>query len=355
MKILFIGSNPKAQGGIETFGRNLQKIFKDDIHFYSYSEKELLYDVENVYKTIDYNSSFGKIKGFLTKVLNKLSSGKIYYYHINKLIDENGYDYILINSPKDLRYLSEKNLNKKIILVQHQTSRRYYMSPSFIDSNPKILEELKKYVTTMVMLSPQDKVEFIEEFELDERKLICIRHTSELPIVTEKKEKIKKLMAICRISNGHKRIDLMLEGMIKLPDYTLEIWGDGPDRIELEKKAEALGLTNVKFMGKTSKVQEKLDEAGIFLMTSDHEGYPIALIEATRRGLPIIVRNTYAAAEDVVRGNGVLLGAKWNVDEFVEAVHEIYENYEKYSEEAIKESEKYNFEVISEEWRKLIK
>ena len=45
-------------------------------------------------------------------------------------------------------------------------------------------------------------------------------------------------------------------------------------------------------------------------MTSDYEGYPITLIEAARRGLPIILRNTFDSAQDIVIDNGILLGKR---------------------------------------------
>ena len=61
-------------------------------------------------------------------------------------------------------------------------------------------------------------------------------------------------------------------------------------------------------MGRTSKIQEKLDEVGIFVMTSDYEGYAITNIEAMRKGFPIILRNTFDAAQDIVidNKNGIL-------------------------------------------------
>ena len=47
-------------------------------------------------------------------------------------------------------------------------------------------------------------------------------------------------------------------------------------------------------------------------MTSDFEGYPITLIEAMRRGFPIVLRNTFDSAQDIVINNGVLLEKEWD-------------------------------------------
>ena len=89
-------------------------------------------------------------------------------------------------------------------------------------------------------------------------------------------------------------------------------------------------------------------------MTSDYEGYPITLIEAMRRGLPIILRNTFDSAQDIVIDNGILLEKEWNENKFVEAVKKVYDNYEYYSENSKKLGKRHNFEIIKKEWDKLL-
>ena len=90
-------------------------------------------------------------------------------------------------------------------------------------------------------------------------------------------------------------------------------------------------------------------------MTSDNEGYPISTIEAMRRGLPIILRNTFEAAQDIVIDNGILLEKEWNEDNFIEVVRKVYNNYEFYSENSIKLGKRYDFKKIDNEWQNLVK
>lgn len=89
-------------------------------------------------------------------------------------------------------------------------------------------------------------------------------------------------------------------------------------------------------------------------MTSDHEGYPITSIEAMRRGLPIVLRNTFESAQDIIEDNGILLEKEWNEDKFAEAVRKIYDNYEFYSKNAVEMGKRHNFEVIKFQWEELI-
>lgn len=344
--LLFIGSNPKNAGGIETFGRNLQEVFGDNISFYSfYKSKNILYDVKNVIEIFPHNLLF--------RGINKLSGGRISNYFLNRLIPQ--YDILLINNPNDLNKISKKNKSKKIILVQHQTSRSFLERKDYLNRDEELLKKMRKESDKIITLSPVDTEDFIEKFNLDKSKVLHIRHCSKLDILNETKEKSKKIITVCRLVNAHKRIDLMLDGMKELPDFNLEIWGDGPDKDYLETKMKELNLNNVKFMGRTSEVAKQLDKASIFLMTSDYEGYPIAIIEAIRRGLPLIVRNTFVSAQDLIDKNGILLGKEWNKHEFKEAIEKIYENYENYNLNSLEVAKKYDFNIFKETWIEITK
>ncbi len=75
----------------------------------------------------------------------------------------------------------------------------------------------------------------------------------------------------------------------KYPDEKLRIYGEGPLRGELEKQIENLGLSsNVSLCGQTHDVAAALSDAKGFLMTSDYEGMPNALMEAMAVGLPCV-------------------------------------------------------------------
>lgn len=73
------------------------------------------------------------------------------------------------------------------------------------------------------------------------------------------------------------------------PEENLIIYGEGPLREELEKQIADLQLVNRVFMpGSTSCVSEVLSEAKLFVLSSDYEGMPNALMEAMAVGVPAI-------------------------------------------------------------------
>lgn len=75
-------------------------------------------------------------------------------------------------------------------------------------------------------------------------------------------------------------------------DYVLEIYGDGPLKKELEEYAKKIGIEdNVKFMGEVQDIKSAIYKAKMFVLTSDYEGMPNALMEAMAMGLPCISTN----------------------------------------------------------------
>lgn len=73
------------------------------------------------------------------------------------------------------------------------------------------------------------------------------------------------------------------------PDYTLEIYGDGTLKDGLQQQVRELGLTDrVHLMGSCPDIFDKLYPASLFVLSSDYEGMPNALMEAMALGLPCI-------------------------------------------------------------------
>lgn len=333
------GKHPGTLGGIESFQRNLNKILTNcEFKVYAFSpKKEIVFPVPNLI-TIGEGNFLDKLA---LKILGRKRLLKIQLKKWNP-------DIIIINSANDLKFL--KDLKAKIILVQHG-SFDYYMDGTF--NKEEVLNLIRKRLDRYVFLSPLDVGNFNKFLKLEESKVTSIRHICNVDLKKESKEKKGVLVMLSRL-NREKRIDLVIKAMKKLPDFSLKIYGDGEEKENLKKLIKDLNSSNIELMGKTSKVKEAFDETGIFVLSSSNfEGYPIASIEAMRRGLPIILRNNFGSAEDIVQGNGVLLGKDWNEDEFVEAVKIVYNNYEKYSEKSLELGKRHNIDVIKKEWEKL--
>ena len=341
--VLTLAAHPMAQGGIQTFVRRIKKFYGKNVVLLTNKNKdEKIYSVDDVIEIGSLNIIF--------RVINRLLKDRIRKYLVMKQLKKINPKIVICNLPYELEMIKDFKCEKKI-LVQHFNFKIF-------SKDRNRIKELKEELSCYVALSPYDKEIIQKGFEISEEKMKIIRHTCEMEILKDRKKKNKKLIMVARLDNKFKRFDLAIKAMKKLPEFTLDIYAN---RANGEKELTMLknivkenDINNVHFMGSTNKVQEKLDESGIFIMTSDSEGYPISTIEAMRRGLPIVLRNTFDSAQDIVIDNGILLEKKWNEDKFVEAVKKIYDNYEYYSENSKNLGKRYSSEIIKKEWDKLL-
>ncbi len=108
--------------------------------------------------------------------------------------------------------------------------------------------------------------------------------------VAESKE--KKIVGVGRLRE-QKNFKLLIRSFAQIandyPNVTLTIFGEGPQRTELEKEIQNQGLRKRIFLpGASENVLMDIRDATIYVMSSDYEGFPNALVEAIAMGLPAI-------------------------------------------------------------------
>ena len=111
-----------------------------------------------------------------------------------------------------------------------------------------------------------------------------------------------------------KNFKMLISAFAKLPgqfaDYTLEIYGGGWQEKELQAHIEALGLQDrAHLMGVKKGVMHYVSDAALYVMSSDFEGFPNALVEAMATGLPVISTDfpTGVAREIIGEKNGIVI------------------------------------------------
>lgn len=72
-------------------------------------------------------------------------------------------------------------------------------------------------------------------------------------------------------------------------DYSLKIIGEGTERKKLQKIIDESGAHSYIFLvGAKKDVKEEIKNAELFVMCSDYEGFPNALLEAAAMGIPCV-------------------------------------------------------------------
>lgn len=175
-------------------------------------------------------------------------------------------------------------------------------------------------------------------------------------------KKAKKIVSVGRIIK-QKNPALLINAFAKIsdnyPDYTLHFYGDGDMLEEMQKKTKELNIGDkVVFEGSVSDVFEQIKDASLFVMTSNYEGMPNALLEAMCLGLPCISTNVSGAADVISNGdNGILINIG-DENELVNKINLILSDStiaETYAREAVRLSEELKVEKILDEWMSFIK
>lgn len=110
-----------------------------------------------------------------------------------------------------------------------------------------------------------------------------------------------------------KRLDIFLKAARSLadarPKTQFVIAGSGPEEQNLRETAGALGLTDrVVFTGHRDDIHDVLRAMDVFVISSDHEGLPMVLLEAMALGVPVVARAVGGIPEVIVDGkNGLLV------------------------------------------------
>ena len=131
-------------------------------------------------------------------------------------------------------------------------------------------------------------------------------------LLIPKKDRKHKIVAVGRLSQ-EKNYPMLIEAFSNIDhgDYTLHIYGEGPLRCNLNSLILSLGMRNkVILEGYVERVVDEISDAEIFVLFSNLEGMPNALIEAMSMGLACISTNfPSGAAEELIRNNenGILV------------------------------------------------
>ncbi len=107
-------------------------------------------------------------------------------------------------------------------------------------------------------------------------------------------------------------IDAMPQVIARHPGAQLAIYGDGPDRQALQRRAAALGLGGaVHLLGGTDRPLEALRGFEVLAHPSWAESFPYVILEAMSLGVPIVASDVGGIPEALAGGdNGALVPAR---------------------------------------------
>ena len=178
--------------------------------------------------------------------------------------------------------------------------------------------------------------------------------------------KVKRIVSVGRIARQKNHM-VMFKAFETVkdehPDAVLELYGedfkDG-SFAELKDYIEKRGLDKVvKYMGLSSHIEEDIKDAYMFVMSSDYEGMPNALMEAMALGLPVISTDCPCGGPAMLIENGVngILTPVKDYESMAEAMKKLLDdedNRNRMAREALKIRDKADIESIYGSWKEYI-
>ncbi len=156
-----------------------------------------------------------------------------------------------------------------------------------------------------------------------------------------------------------KRFDMLIEAFTrisdKIPDHMLIIFGDGEEKERLQEQIDSLGMNKkIILAGSDPQAVKLINFASVFVLCSDFEGMPNALLEALAMGVPCVSTRCEMGPDELIedRVSGILTDVG-SCEQLSEAILEVIENPDlakKLSENGRKLLETHSIDNISRQW-----
>lgn len=130
------------------------------------------------------------------------------------------------------------------------------------------------------------------------------------------------LGTICEL-HKNKGLKYLIESMKDAEDFTLAIFGEGEERISLEKQIKNLNLSKKVFLLGFEDSNKIIKSFDVFILPSIKEGLPYVILEAGLAGLPILASEVGGIPDIIKNGENGLLFKKGNILEINQCLEKI--------------------------------
>lgn len=221
---------------------------------------------------------------------------------------------------------------------------RQFFSPDFQKKSRVIWNPIDEKYLLAGQKSQMQRTENDKEQDTRLNRIVTVGR------ISRQKNHMLLLRAFCRVRN-------------QFPNMVLQIYGEEGEsgvKEELESYIADNKLEGrVLFMGQNSSLEKELREAALFVLPSDYEGMPNALMEAMVLGLPVIATDcpcggVAALIEDGVSGLLVPVGDENRLAEAMARLLGERELARSMAENAAKVAEKVSPLRIYKEWKEYV-
>lgn len=321
----------------------------ENVHFYKQLQRDLKIDVVINQRGLGgwFNSMLSITQTKLVSVIHSRPDGDIIVF-LNNLLELTAPPYIVI-----------KRFIKRIFLI---VVASYWKKKAMLELREKY-NELTRYSDVIVALSKKD----IDIY----KKIIDVTHQTRLVAIPNPntftlnelsiEAKKKCVLYVGRLNKAEKEPIRLLKVWKMLnkthKDWCLKFVGDGNEKNKMQEYVKSHGLRNVVFVGRQTDVASYYNEASFVCLTSNYEGWGMALTEGMQYGCVPFTFNNYGAAFEIIDDglNGCLIPA-FNLKKYASRLSELMQDEnkrKKMSKAAMIKVKKFSVENVVNQWEDL--
>ena len=274
---------------------------------------------------------------------------------LRKVIKEQKADYLIsfMAEPNFRSVIANAFLKTKVIISVRNDPQKEYSG--FI--NKLVAKTILPFADGCVFQTKDAQNYF--PLILQKKSKIIFNEVSESFFNIKRSKEVKDIVSIGRLSEQKNQLLLIKSFECiknKYPDTNLRIYGDGDLKPLLNLYITEHGLTNRVFLeGVTDNVPDVLSRSALFVLSSNYEGMPNALLEAMAGGVPVISSDCPCGGPKMIIEDGVngLLFPVGDGDCLIKAIDKILSNSQfraDLGKNAREYSIRFSPKLVFEEW-----
>lgn len=220
------------------------------------------------------------------------------------------------------RYLGSDH---RCIISERNTSSFVYGTKSVNNRiNRLLIHKLYPGSQTIIAVSKGVKNDLVQKFNIPDGKISVIYNPYDIELIRQKsREKLthkwldnkeyKILISVARLEKQKNHALLIRSFKLvsdELPETRLLLLGEGRERENLIKLIRSHGLdSKIQILGQQNNPFSFLRRSDLFVLSSDFEGFPNALVESMICGCPVVSTNCKSGPEEIISDgvNGLLV------------------------------------------------
>ncbi|EPH42615.1 glycosyltransferase family 4 protein [Streptomyces aurantiacus] len=227
---------------------------------------------------------------------------------ISRWLRDTDADVVIATRPDLNGYLARDGRRRYLRVGQEHLSLDAH-NPTLRQHQNEAVAGLDAFVT----VSEADAAQYRQALPNASSRILCIPNSVPEPAVEPSERDSKLIVAAGRLVSV-KRYGRLIDAFAKVaaahPDWTLRLYGRGPERPKLRHQIDELGLYDrISLMGPASPIETEWAKGAIAAVTSDRESFGMTIVEAMHCGVPVIATDCPHGPAEIIEheADGILV------------------------------------------------